>query len=80
MYDLINFSERELRMLSHLLQVKIQQENEEINWIKSSIRKGEIHNELTKVRNENIATAKELNVRVLTALGIVKNRQAIQSN
>lgn len=80
MYDLINFSQTELRALADLLQEKIEATTQHIYGIEKYVPPGDVKYDMLSKEHKRQAVLKEINVRVLTSLQIVKDRETTHAN
>lgn len=80
MYPLTDASEHELRILTETVHEKIQDLNRGLVIAQEFIPEGDVYNDVTRKDVQKIAVLKEWNVRLLTALGMVKDQERVQSN
>lgn len=79
MYNLTDFSENELRYLSRMMDVAITNHQDSIDRI-SSFDDSVTKDRMIHRQGNKLAMCREMNVRFLTALQIVKDRETTNAN
>lgn len=80
MYDLTSFSRTELRVLSDLIQEKIDETTDHLKGIQQYIPPGDVKEDMIRDQHRYKAVLKEINVRVLTSLQIVRDKDKEVAN
>lgn len=80
MYDLTSFSRTELRVLSDLIQEKIDETTNHLKGIQQYIPPGDVKEDMIRDQHRYKAVLKEINVRVLTSLQIVRDKDKEVAN
>ncbi len=81
MYQLTEFSLKELKILSGLINTEISEKTNRVESINVNIKhQGKIHRDLIDRANENLPELREMHVRILTSIEIVKSKETIQAN
>lgn len=77
MYPLTDATAHELRILTEIVHEKIQDLNRGLVIAQEFIPEGDVYNDVTRKDVQKIAVLKEWNVRLLTSLGMVKEREKL---
>jgi hypothetical protein len=80
MYLLSNFSLPELHLLREMINKQINDCNDNLKAVDEYLPPGDVADDYRAKESKRLEIAKELNVRVLTCIGIVKTNLATQSN
>ncbi len=81
MYNLTDFTLKELRMLSVAVSNEIKDKTDMIDVINLNLRHSEsVKSDLIRNASHGLSELREMNVRILTSIDIVKNRESVQSN
>jgi len=81
MYKLENFSLSELRILNKLIDTRINTVNSFTRHLLELMPEAsDTRNELMRRNNDELPELREMNVRILTAIEMVKQRETIISN
>lgn len=79
-YNLTDFSRTELRVLSDLIQEKIDETTNHLKGIQQYIPPGDVKEDMIRDQHRYKAVLKEINVRVLTSLQIVRDKDKEVAN
>jgi hypothetical protein len=79
MYELTGFTLKELQMLNMAVSDLIDKKNHHLS-IASSFPSGYTKEDLNRKANDGLSELREMNVRILTAIEMVKSSESIQSN
>lgn len=81
MFPLTDFSLSELRILSKMIDKKIKKINAFTNHLIEILPEGgETYNNIMERNSKDLPELREMHVRVLSAIEIVKQRETIQAN
>lgn len=79
-YNLTDFSRTELKVLSDLIQEKIDETTNHLKGIQQYIPPGDVKEDMIRDQHRYKAVLKEINVRVLTSLQIVRDKDKEVAN
>jgi hypothetical protein len=79
MYELTQFTLKELQMLNMAVSDLIDKKTDHLSATKL-FPDGDTKEDLKRTANNGLSELREMNVRILTAMDMVKNSESIQSN
>lgn len=80
MYNLTDYTEFQLRILSAVMVSEMQAINTLLSIAKTYLPEGEIYNDVTRRDAEKLAVIREHHVHILSALAMVKDRNLIAAS
>lgn len=80
MYQLTDYNQSSLRIISQMVQEKIETLDAHVAKAKEYIPEGPTLDDITRKDKREASVLREFNVHVLTSLQIVKEREQIESN
>jgi hypothetical protein len=80
MYLLSSFSIQELNLLKEMIRKQMEESTANLKAVDTYLPPGDVAEDYRSKESKRLELAKELNVRVLTCIGIVKTNLVSQSN
>lgn len=80
MYQLTDYNQSSLRIISNMIQDRIETLDAHVAKAKEYIPEGAVLDDVTRKDKREASILREFNVHVLTSLQIVKDREQIESN